>query len=198
MNNKMNNTLLLINASAQTGNSRSRKMTKHIVAYLTETNTKEIINRELNQGIPLLDEIWVGATFTPIENRNNEQIEKLKFSTYLVSELQQADTIVIGTPIYNFSIPAVLKAWIDMVARVGLTFSYTDIGPVGLLKNKKVIIAMASGGTKIGSEIDFASNYLRHIFSFFGIKDVTIVDTNAFDLEDDKAMIQTQLNEILL
>ncbi len=192
----MNTTLLHINASAQTEASRSRKMSQLIVDFY-QPQTSKIIERNLNRHIPLIDEQWVGATFTPVANRSPEQIDKLEFSTLLVAELQSADTIIIGTPVYNFTIPAKFKAWIDMICRVGLTFTYTDTGPKGLLKNKKVIIAIASGGTEIGSKYDFASPYLKHIFGFVGISDVTIVDTNAFDLDKDKADIQAQLAEVL-
>lgn len=193
----MNDTILHINSSAQTGASRSRKMSQHIVDFFNPQFSKEIIKCDLNNTIPYVDEIWVAATFTPAENRNQKQIDKLRVSTQLVSELQRADTIVIGTPIYNFNIPASFKAWIDMIARVGLTFNYTETGPIGLLENKKVIIAIASGGVKIGSDHDFASPYLKQIFGFIGITNVTIIDTNAFDLEKDKSDIQTQLKGVL-
>jgi len=193
----MNNTILHINASAQKGASRSRKMSQHIVDFYNPQYTNQTIQRDLNQSILFVDETWVGATFTPVENRNNEQLDKLGFSNKLVSELEEAQTIVIGTPIYNFTIPASFKAWIDMICRVGLTFKYTQTGPVGLLENKKVIIAIASGGVKIGSDYDFASPYLKQIFGFVGITDVTIVDTNAFDLEKESSVIQTQLAEVL-
>ncbi len=192
----MNNKILHINASAQTDTSRSRQLSQHIVDFYNPRYVQTIVERDLNQIIPFVDETWVGATFTPIEDRTQEQVDKLNFSTNLVSELKTAQTIVIGTPIYNFTIPAAFKAWIDMICRVGLTFKYTQSGPEGLLKDKKVIIAIASGGVPIGSDYDFASPYLKQIFGFIGISDVTIIDTNAFDLEKDKASIHTQLQEI--
>lgn len=193
----MNNTILHINASAQGDVSISRKMSQHIVDYHNANNNALIISRDLNNSIPHIDETWVGATFTPPENRTQQQIDKLLFSTDLVTELQQADTIIIGSPIYNFSIPTAFKAWIDMVARVGLTFKYTDTGPVGLLKNKKIIITIASGGTPIGSDYDFASNYLRHFLGFIGISDVSFVDANDFDIANDNQTIQQQLSKLL-
>ncbi len=193
----MNNKILHINASAQTGTSRSRQLSQHIVDFYNPRYEQTIIERDLNQSIAFVDETWVGATFTPVEDRTQEQVDKLNFSTNLVSELKTVQTIIIGTPIYNFTIPAAFKAWIDMICRVGLTFHYTDSGPEGLLKDKKVIIAIASGGVPIGSEYDFASPYLKQIFDFVGISDVTIIDTNAFDLEMNKDSIQAQLAEVL-
>jgi FMN-dependent NADH-azoreductase len=172
-------------------------MSQHIVDYYNPQNKQQTIQRDLNQSIAFVDEAWVGATFTPVENRTQEQINTLDFSTSLVSEFETAQTIVIGTPIYNFTIPASFKAWIDMICRVGLTFKYTETGPVGLLENKKIIIAIASGGVKIGSDYDFASPYLKQVFGFVGITDVPIIDSNAFDLDKDSKSIQTQLAEVL-
>ena len=91
-----------------------------------------------------------------------------------MDELVAADVVVIGTPIYNFSIPASLKAWVDMVARARKTFRYTENGPVGLLSDKKAYIVVASGGVKVGSPADFATPYLRHALSFVGITDVDV------------------------
>jgi FMN-dependent NADH-azoreductase len=117
----------------------------------------------------------VTGTFTPADARSDAQNEALSFSDTLVAEVIAADTIVIGTPIYNFGAPAVLKAWIDQIARAGVTFQYTENGPEGLLEGKKVIIAVASGGTQIGSDYDFASPYLKFALGFLGITDVTVL-----------------------
>lgn len=108
---------------------------------------------------------------------------KLALSDTLVGELKSADTIVIGTPVYNFAVPAALKAWIDLVARARETFQYTEDGPVGLLQGKKAYVIIASGGTKVGSEIDFAGNYLKHVLGFIGITDVTIVAADQLMME---------------
>jgi len=86
-----------------------------------------------------------------------------------------ADVLVIGVPIYNFGIPAALKAWVDMVARARLTFRYTEQGPEGLLRVKRAYLVVASGGTAAGSAVDFATGYLRHVLGFLGIDDVEII-----------------------
>ncbi len=103
---------------------------------------------------------------------------KLALSDSLVADLQEASHIVIASPIYNFSVPAVLKAWIDMVARARVTFRYTENGPEGLLKGKKAYLVIASGGVPLGSDMDYASTYLRHVMGFLGIDDVTLVNAN--------------------
>ena len=92
---------------------------------------------------------------------------------------------MISTPIYNFGIPASLKAWIDQIARAGLTFNYTPNGPVGLMEGKRAVIAIASGGTQVGSDIDWASSYLRHIMGFIGITDVEFVAADQLMVDAD-------------
>jgi FMN-dependent NADH-azoreductase len=89
--------------------------------------------------------------------------------------LERNELIVISMPIYNFNLSASLKLWIDQIARVGRTFRYTENGPIGLLTGKRAVILFASGGTKVGSEIDFGTPYLRHLLGFIGITDVEII-----------------------
>ncbi|MEC8197518.1 MAG: NAD(P)H-dependent oxidoreductase, partial [Pseudomonadota bacterium] len=141
------------------------------------------LRRDLSETtLPFLDEGFAQATFTPPEARTEAQKEALAISDTLVAELQAADTLVIGVAMYNFSIPASLKAWIDQIARAGVTFAYTETGPKGLLEGKKALITIASGGTEIGSDIDFASNYLRFVLGFVGITDVTILNKDGVEV----------------
>jgi len=175
----MTHTVLHIDASARLQDSVSRKMSAQIVA--NETASK-VLRRDLREGLPFLNESWVTGTFTPAENRSAAQNDALTLSDQLVAEVQAADTIVIGSPIYNFGVPAVLKAWIDQIARAGVTFRYTDEGPVGLLSEQKVIVALASGGTKIGSDYDVVTPFLKIFFGFLGIEDVTFLAPEDVDL----------------
>lgn len=169
-------TILHIDASARAEGSVSRELTEALVKSMLEKfKDTKMLRRDVSQGLPFLDEAWVEANFTDTASRTSDQRMKLALSDTLVNELKSADTIVIGTPIYNFSIPAALKAWIDLVARARETFRYTDNGPIGLLEGKKAIVVVASGGTKVGSEIDFASNYLKHVLGFLGITDVEVI-----------------------
>ncbi|WP_341863698.1 NAD(P)H-dependent oxidoreductase [Gymnodinialimonas sp. 57CJ19] len=180
--------ILRIDASARREGSVSRDLTSQIIARLGGTVT----TRDLADGVPLMTEEWVGANFTPADARTAEQAEILAHSDVLVAELQAADTIVIGLPIYNFGAPAALKAWVDQVARAGLTFHYTENGPEGLLTGKRVIVAMASGGTQFGSEIDFATGYLRHVLGFIGITDVTFVTADRLALDAEKTLAKAR------
>lgn len=168
----MTHTILHIDASARTQGSVTRTLSRAAVRQLDATR---IIRRDLNAPLPQITETWVTANFTPAPDRSTDQTQVLTQSDALVEEIAQADTLVIGVPVYNFSVPASLKAWIDLVARAGLSFRYTPEGPQGLMQGKRAIIAIASGGVPIGSELDFASGYLRHVLGFIGITDVQIV-----------------------
>lgn len=173
----LKNTVLQIDSSGRSQDSLTRELSEKITAKLTNSNS-QVIKRDLNSGLPFVNEKWIGANFTDQEQRTQEQKDALKVSDHLIAELQSADHIVIGAPIYNFNIPAVLKAWIDMIARAKVTFEYSENGPVGLLQNKKAYIAIASGGVPVGSAMDFSSHYLKHVLAFVGITDVTIIDAS--------------------
>ncbi len=168
----MNKTLLTINSSGRKTDSITRGMVEKVAAYINNTHDKlTMTEQDLASGIPY-------ANFTADENRNHAQNNSLQQSNQLVAEIKRADYLLIGSPIYNFSIPAVLKAWIDQIARAGLTFKYTEQGPVGLVTGKKAILVMASGGVPIESELDFATPYLKQLLKFIGITDVTVIDAN--------------------
>jgi len=181
----MTPTILHIDASARLKDSTTRSLSRQVIDQLA---TAEVIRRDLAAPLPLINEDWIGANFTPTDQRSDEQKQVLALSDQLVEEIIRADTLVIGLPIYNFSIPAVFKAWIDLVARVGISFRYTDAGPVGLLGGKRAIITVASGGTAIGSDGDFATDYVRHVLGFIGITDITFIAADAMAL-DPKATL---------
>ena len=178
----MTHTVLNIQASARHDGSVTRQLSDKI---LTEIAADQTITRDLATGLPLLDAAWLAANFTLADDRTDVQRETLALSDSLITEIKQADTIVIGSPVYNFSVPAVLKAWVDQIARVGVTFKYTPNGPIGLLSDKRAIIVIASGGTPVGSDIDYASGYLKHIMGFIGITDVTIIAADALGNDAD-------------
>lgn len=181
----MTRKILRLDASARKSGSISRDLSDKIIARFGEA---EVTTRDLTAALPQIDEAWIGANFTRIDQRSDEQKALLALSDELIAELQAADTIVIGLPVYNFTVPSSLKAWIDLVTRVGITFQYGKNGPVGLLEGKRAIIAMASGGTKAGSPIDFASTYLRHILGFNGITDVELVAADAMSVDAEATL----------
>ena len=180
----MPQTLLHIDSSARLSGSTSRELTARIVEKLGG----EVIRRDLSTHLPLIDETWVNANFTPAEKRTEAQSAALSLSDTLIEEIRAADVLVIGVPIYNFGVPTTLKAWVDQVARAGVTFRYTENGPEGLLHGKRAILAVASGGTEAGSDIDFASRYMRHVLGFIGITDVQIVTADQMMVDADAAV----------
>jgi len=181
--------ILEVQASARASGSISRELTADLIAALEDRHGElDITRRDLAKGLPFIDESWVGANFTPDEDRTSTHRQILSRSDDLVAELQAADVIVIGAPIYNFSVPAVLKAWIDMVCRARLTFRYTESSVEGLLENKKAYVVVPSGGVPIGSPADFATPYLRHALGFVGITDVEIIGAQGADRGNDEAL----------
>lgn len=169
--------ILRIDASVRNQGSTTRALADQLVNRLVEQDYgATVTRRDLNATPPaLLTEGWVGANFTDETERSDEQKALLAGSDELIAELEAADTIVITAPIYNFAIPASLKAWVDLIARARRTFRYTETGPEGLLTGKRAFIVFASGGVPLGSAVDFASGYLKHILGFVGITDVTII-----------------------
>ncbi len=181
--------VLEISASARGDASASRRLSRDLIAALDDRyGNVETTRRDLAKGVSLIDERWVEANFTPEESRTASQREALAFSDSLVAELAEADVVVIGTPLYNFSIPAALKAWIDQITRARLTFRYTESGPEGLLKGKKAYIVVSTGGVPVGSAADFATPYLRHLLSFVGITDVEIIAAERLQSQPEDAM----------
>ena len=177
--------VLRIDGSARRTDSITRTLSDELIASLKPA---EITVRDLADGVPHVDEDWVGANFTPEENRSDAQHRKLALSDTLVRELAVADTIVLGLPAYNFGVPASVKAWVDMIARARVTFRYTENGPEGLLKGKKAYIVFASGGTPVGSGYDFATTYMKHVFGFVGITDVTVIAADQLGSNGDEAL----------
>ncbi|MDR6832804.1 MULTISPECIES: NAD(P)H-dependent oxidoreductase [unclassified Sphingopyxis] len=169
--------ILRIDASARHSGSTTRQLTDQLVTRLVERDYGAAVTRRDLAVTPpaLLTESWVGANFTDDAERSDDQRAVLAHSDELIAELEAADTIVIGVPVYNFAIPAALKAWIDQIARARRTFRYTETGPEGLLTGKKAYLVVASGGVPVGSDYDFATGYLRHVLGFVGITDVTII-----------------------
>lgn len=181
--------ILEISASARGDGSMSRLLTRDLIKALEDRHGDvSITRRNVAEGLPFVDADWVLATNTPEEVRSEAQRRTLAFSDELVEELVAADILVIGAPIYNFSVPASLKAWIDLIARVRRTFRYTEKGPVGLLEGKKAYVLTPSGGVPVGSPVDFATPYLRHALGFVGITDVHIIGAQGADRGNDQAL----------
>jgi len=192
--------ILEISASGRHKGSVSRDLSENLVAALEDRyGAVRLKRRDLATGVPFVDEAWIEANFTPDEERSARHRETLAYSDELVNELKEADVLVLGVPVYNFSIPAALKAWIDMVARARLTFRYTENGPRGLLTGKKAYLVVATGGVPVGSAVDFATPYLRHALSFIGITDVEVIAADRLnsDRENSIDRARAQIAELV-
>lgn len=169
-------TILRIDASMRREGSVSRELADKVIERISDSDTR-VITRDLLANPPtFIDESWIGANFTDPAERTDAQAQALAASDALIAEVRAADTLVIGVPLYNFSVPGALKTWIDMIARARETFRYTENGPVGLLEGKKAYLVVTSGGVPVGSDMDFATGYMRHVMGFIGITDVTVIE----------------------
>ncbi|NET09209.1 MAG: FMN-dependent NADH-azoreductase [Merismopedia sp. SIO2A8] len=185
-------TVLRIDASARYNGSYSRQLGDRLIDQLkAKYPGMAIIHRDLAKGVPFVNEAMVVAYNTSEDKRTAEQKEVLKPSNELVDELFSSDALVITTPIYNFSVPASLKAYIDLVCRGRLTFRYSSDGPVGLLSDRKTYLVIASGGTRIDSDIDFATGYLKHVLGFIGIRDVEVIAGDRLMSGPEERLAQT-------
>lgn len=182
--------VLRIDSSAQNETSVTRQLADLFIQRLGEGSRLEIVQRDVARGLPFLDAAWVAANSTAPEARDDAKLAALSLSDTLVREVQAADVLVIGVPIYNFGVPATLKAWIDMIARARLTFRYTEHGPQGLLGGKKAYLLVASGGTPVGGAIDFATPWLKHVLAFMGITDVEVIAAERLMIQGEAGRAQ--------
>ena len=198
MNNEMNK-ILFYKTSPKNEGSISTELGEYLVNRLSKEGNTNVSKRQLDQ-VPFINQQIINGLYINDNEKTLEQLEAFKISDAIVKDVHENDTIIISTPIYNFAAPAVLKAWADLVARLNKTFQYTDNGPVGLLKNKKAYIVVSSGGTKIGSEIDFFTSWMRFFLNFIGIKDVTFISADQLMSDDGSKIIQakSQINELFI
>ncbi len=172
------NTLLQINASINNGNGESSRLAKQFVAAFHKRHPKAaIVVRDVAaaEPVPHLTAERFGAFITKPEDRSAAQQAVVTYSDTLINELKQADVIVLGLPMYNFGVPSQLKAYFDHIARIGVTFEYTEKGPVGKLTGKKVYVFAARGGVYEGTPMDTQTSYVRDFLRFLGMSDVEFI-----------------------
>lgn len=180
--------VLRVDASARLEESVTRQLADLMLRELDERIPGlAVVRRDVAAGLPFVDAAWVSANLSEPDARDAAQRQALALSDELVAEVMAADVLVIATPIYNFSVPASLKAWIDQVARARLTFRYTEHGPQGLLSGKKAYVLAATGGTEVGGAIDFATPWLKFVLGFLGITDVEVIAADRGMLRGDAA-----------
>jgi FMN-dependent NADH-azoreductase len=178
--------ILRLDASANPGGSSSRELGNYLLRQLEQGNAAiETRERDLNNSLSFIDSDWIAANFTASDERDADQSARLAFSDKLIAELNWAEHIVLTTPMYNFGIPATLKAWIDLVCRAGVTFRYGANGAEGLLKGKRVDIVITTGGAPLDSPVDFVSGYLMQVFNFIGIDDINIIGADQMSVDGD-------------
>ena len=174
-------TILHLDASIRgEDESVTRSLSGKLVAGLKSRLGAKVITRDLAANdLPFIDAARFAAGLAAYDERSAQQHGLAAIGDRLIAEIEAADVIVIGAPIYNFGAPATLKAWADLVARAGTTFRYTSAGPEGLLKGKKAYVAVASGGTPVGSTYDLMTPWLIQFLGFIGISDVEIIAADA-------------------
>lgn len=183
--------------------SNSIKLGNAIIDRLKENDAAAAVTvRDLTKGpFPHLEEAHLNAFFTPVEQHTEENKAAIRHSNEAVQEIFDADVIVIGAPMYNFSIPSVLKSWIDHIARAGITFRYTETGPQGLITGKKVYVAEATGGVYSSGDAasnDFVAPYLKAVLGFLGLTDVTIVRAEGFAVGLQETAIDKAIDSLTL
>lgn len=169
--------ILQINASARREGANSTRLANAVADRLKAVNPDARFTLRDLAVTPhtMLDEAALGALFTPADQRTPEQAARAALDDALIAEIQAHDTIVLGVPMYNFGIPAQLKNWIDAIARVGVTFRYSEAGPEGLLTGKKVYLALASGGLYRNTDKDAQVPYLKNVLGFLGMTDLSFI-----------------------
>ncbi|MDF1628599.1 MAG: NAD(P)H-dependent oxidoreductase [Alcanivoracaceae bacterium] len=180
-------TLLHISSSIFGDNGNSSQLSKAFIERWQAANPQgQVLQRNLTeQPLAHLDGNRVGAFVTPAEQRTAEQQAHVDESDALIAELRSADIVVIGLPLYNFGVPSQFKAWMDNIARAGITFKYTDSGPVGLLDNKPVRVFAARGGIYANTPNDHQEPFVRQFLSFIGLTDVQFVFAEGVNMGDD-------------
>jgi FMN-dependent NADH-azoreductase len=192
--------ILQINSSARSEGSQSARLADNIVERLKAAQPgAELTLRDLaSNPHPALDEAALGALFTPAEQRTAAQNARVALDDALIAEVQSADVLVLGVPMYNFGVTTQLKNWIDAIARAKVTFQYTANGPEGLLKGKKVYIALTRGGVYRDTHADSQVPYLKMVLGFLGLTDIEFVyaEGMAMGPEAEQKAIASALQQI--
>jgi len=179
--------ILQVNSSARVDGSHSTRLSNTLVERLRagRRDTTLTVRDLARSPQPALDEAALGALFTPAEQRTPEQAARVALDDALIAEIQAADVVVLGVPMYNFGVSTQLKNWIDAIARAKVTFAYTEKGPVGLLTNKKVYVVLTRGGEYRNTPSDTQVPYLRTVLSFLGMTDIQFIYAEGLALGAD-------------
>lgn len=196
--------ILQVNSAARSVGANSTQIANSVTARLVAKHpgaTVEVLDLAASPH-PALDQEGLGALFTPAEDRNEEQHARVEQDNALIAQVQAVDVLVLGVPMYNFAISSQLKNWIDAIAKAGVTFRYTEKGPEGLLKGKKVYVALARGGIYRDTANDTQVPYLKMILGFLGMTDVDFIYAEGFamgteSIEKAIASAEAQVNALI-
>jgi len=182
-------TILQINTAARSQGANSTLLVNELTEKLQHSNPgAQVVVRNLQaEPLPHLDDSILGAFFTPAEQRTPEQAAISARSEALIAELQAADIIVLGAPMYNFGVSSQLKTYFDFIARAGITFRYTETGSEGLVKGKKVFVVSARGGQYLGTPHESQTPFLRSFLDFLGMTDATFIYAEGLAMGPDAA-----------
>ena len=181
--------ILQVNASARTTDANSTRVANRIVERLLEENphaSVEVLDLA-SKPAPTLDDHAITALFTPAEQRNPQQADRVAQSMALVQALQDCDVLVLGVPMYNFGISGQLNSWIDNITLNGVTFHYTEHGPQGLLQGKQAYVGFARGGKYRGSDADSQTPYLKTLLGFIGVTDPHFIYAEGLNMGEQAA-----------
>lgn len=180
-------TLLQIKSSMFSANGQSSQLADQFVAaWRAGKPDGKLVARDLGvEPVPHLTAQRFGSFLAKPDERDAQQQAVVDFSDGLIDELRRADVIVLGLPMYNFGIPSALKAYFDHIARAGVTFRYTENGPVGLLTGKKVYVFAARGGKYVGTPLDTQTAYVRDFLRFIGMDDVEFIYAEGLNMGED-------------
>ncbi|WP_254412655.1 FMN-dependent NADH-azoreductase [Dyadobacter diqingensis] len=213
--------VLVINSSARMLNSQSRKLTEIFVEHWKSIHVNPVIRfRELgNADVPHINQGWIAAAFKPEAARSEQEIQALKTSDVYISELREADVIVIAAPMYNWSVPSALKAYIDQILRVNETWKINPANQqnpyIGLLENKTLLLLLTRGAQgyekgEYNEHMNFQSTYLKTVFNIIGVSDIHVIAVNGASFDGEKFqqsidtshqnirnLIETELSDML-
>ncbi len=175
-------TILRLDSSA----SGDASVTNRLNSVLVETLSPATVTHRDVSSLPSLSTELFSANSTPPEERTDSQRQLAELGDEIIAELEAADVVVIGAPIYNFGVPSGIKAWMDLVARAGRTFRYTESGVQGLVTGKKAYIVTSSGGVELGSDMDFATPHLQAFLGFLGFTDINQIDAGGLMMDPTK------------
>jgi FMN-dependent NADH-azoreductase len=196
--------ILQINSSARTEGAMSTRVANDIVARLQakHSNSKLVLRDLAVTPHPAMDETALGALFTKPEERSAEQSARVALDDALIAEIQAADIVVLGVPMYNFGVTTQLKNWIDAIARAQVTFKYSATGPEGLLTGKTVYLGLARGGIHRDTPRDSQVPHLKTILGFLGMTDLQFVYAEGLAmgpeaLQNALASAQVQIEQVI-